>query len=132
MPILSPRYASWSERPKTLLRQPCLRVAIVVALLAGPPRLVAMDFERGDSNADGAVNIADAIYLLNYLYQDGPTPTCLDTADVNDDGTVDIADAVYGLSMLKGGGPLPPPPFNQCGDDPTPDTVDCVSYAPCP
>ena len=109
-----------------------VRIAVLLGTLVAGSHLAAMDFNRGDSNGDGTINIADAIYLLNYLYQDGPTPTCLDTADVNDDGAVDIADAVYGLSMLKGGGPLPPPPFNQCGDDPTPDAVDCVSYAPCP
>ena len=79
------------------------RVAILLAALALGSRLSGMDFSRGDSNADGSVNLADAIFTLNYLYQNGPTPECLDAADVNDDGSVNIADVIFELTLLKPG-----------------------------
>ena len=110
------------------------RIAILLAALALGSRLSGMDFARGDSNADGALNIADSIFTLNYLYQNGPTPECLDAADVNDDGTVDIADVIFSFSLLKPGpaGPVLLPEPQLCGPDPTPDSVDCASFGPCP
>jgi hypothetical protein len=42
-----------------------------------------------------------------------------------------VADAIALLSHLfANAGPLPAP-FNQCGIDPTADTLDCGSYPPC-
>jgi hypothetical protein len=88
-------------------------------------------FQRGDTNGDGAVDIADAIFTLGYLFAQGPEPTCLDAADANDDGAVDIADAIAVLSHLfAGAGPLPEP-FGGCGPDPTADGVGCRSFPPC-
>ena len=89
-------------------------------------------FARGDANADDALNIADAIYVLSYLFGGGPASSCLDTADGNDDGDVNIADAITILGHLfSGGGPLPEP-FGACGADITPDDgLTCDSYPPC-
>ena len=98
-------------------------------------------FVRGDTNADGTIGIADAISLLSCLFTaGGGCPTCDDAADANDDGALDIADAIYGLSYLFLGGPAPPLPtptalsypIADCGPDPTPDTLGCVAFAPCP
>ncbi len=80
-------------------------------------------FVRGDCNIDNAVNIADAVSILAYLFSGSAAPTCLDAADVNDDGAVNIADAVSVLSYLFSGGLEPPPPFSGCGIDPTPDDL---------
>ncbi|HNR98849.1 MAG TPA: dockerin type I repeat-containing protein [Planctomycetota bacterium] len=90
-------------------------------------------FLRGDVNADGIKNIADAIRLLSWLY-DARTaiPPCLDAADANDDGRVDIADVVTILSRTFGGGGLFPEPSRQCGRDPTNDALDCRDFPPCP
>ncbi|MEE8142583.1 MAG: hypothetical protein V3T77_05745, partial [Planctomycetota bacterium] len=93
------------------------------------------DFVRGDINADGGTNIADAIYLLTALFAMGPPPRCSDAADTNDDGIVNIADAIYLLSALFViGAPdvLPPNDNTGCGMDPTADMVDCVSFPQCP
>mgnify|MGYP002681516217 FL=1 len=94
-------------------------------------------FKRGDTNADGRLNIADAICLLGYLFgsQDDQcktgVPKCLDSADANDDGKVDVADAVKILGHLfTQTGPLPPP-FEACGRDPTDDPLGCESFRPC-
>jgi hypothetical protein len=91
-------------------------------------------FNRGDANADGTVNIADAIFALGYLFGGGPAPVCMDTADANDDGAANIADAVTILGHLFGGaGPLKPP-FRACGPDPTADTLPACNFPPgkCP
>ena len=88
-------------------------------------------FRRGDSNADGSLDIADAIFTLGYLFAQAETPSCMDTADSNDDGAIDIADAIATLGRLFGGeGPLPDP-FEECGPDPTEDDLGCESYPPC-
>lgn len=30
----------------------------------------------GDANCDGAINISDAVYLINYIFKSGPAPGC--------------------------------------------------------
>ena len=90
-------------------------------------------FCRGDANADGNVDIADAICNLSYLFGEGPQPTCLDAADANDDGAVDIADAIALLSHLFAGAGDLPEPFGECGVDPTPEDPElgCESFPLC-
>jgi hypothetical protein len=89
-------------------------------------------FKRGDCNQDQSVNIADAVFMLNYLFSGGDQPVCQDACDMNDDGGLNIADAVYLLTYLFSGGPPPPAPFpsNGLGSDPTPDVS--VRYSPPP
>lgn len=89
-------------------------------------------FVRGDCNADGGFDISDAITMLSILFSGAPPPLCDDACDANDDGAFNIGDAVYLLSNLFSGGPPPPIPFPDCGSDPTPDSIDCVSFPPCP
>jgi hypothetical protein len=91
-------------------------------------------FLRGECNSDGKRNIADAVYLLAYLFSPPNPLTCDDAADANDDGKLNIADAVTILSFLFGGsGPLPAP-FDDCAPDPTTDgdALGCASYPACP
>ena len=91
-------------------------------------------FRRGDSNDDGSVNITDGIYILNYLFLGGPTPTCLEAADGNDDGGVNITDGIYILNYLFLGGPEPPAPGSfDCGPDPagSPPEPGCERYTSC-
>ena len=111
------------------------RISALLIILSLGSQLDGMDFRRGDVNADGGYNIADPIYLLNYLFGGGPSPDCLDTADINDDGTINLADALYGLAAVHPGVTgmpviIPQPTF--CGDDPTTDNIDCVNYPTCP
>ena len=95
-------------------------------------------FVRGDCNADGTTNIADAIFLLGALFPgpSGPNfPTCESACENNDDGTLNIADAIFILSVLfppvGTTGPTLPGP-STCGPDPTPDAVTCNAFTPCP
>lgn len=100
-------------------------------------------FVRGDADADGVLNLTDAIRILSYLFRGGPAPECLDAADVNDDGgrRPDITDVVSLLDWLFRGTTAPRPPTPSaaeyaaadCGIDPTPDdAMDCsLSAARC-
>ncbi|HQG85347.1 MAG TPA: hypothetical protein PLU90_03180 [Planctomycetota bacterium] len=93
---------------------------------------VETTFKRGDANADGKLDIADAVRVLGYLFGGGATQLdCLEAADANDDAMVNIADAVKILGHLFAGtGPLPPP-FADCGVDPTADGLGCERFKPC-
>ena len=92
------------------------------------------EFARGNSNnLDAAVNIADAVYTLGYLFpNNGPISLdCEDAADTNNDGQLDIADPIYLLGFLFGGGPVIPSPYPECGFDFDLDLLTCDS-AICP
>jgi hypothetical protein len=94
-------------------------------------------FHRGDSNADGKLDLSDGIYALNYLFTGGSAPPCLEAANANDDAKLDISDAVYVLGYLYLGSDAPPAPGplpDPCGPDPegSPTYLGCEAYTPCP
>jgi len=105
-----------------------------IAALGGGGGPVGPLFGRGDCNADGGFNIADAIFLLAALFSGGPAGPCLDACDSNGDGSVNIADAIFALAALFSGGPPPSDPApTDCGVDvDDSDTLDCASFPPCP
>ncbi|MGA1203201.1 MAG: dockerin type I repeat-containing protein [Planctomycetota bacterium] len=82
-------------------------------------------FLRGDANLDGALNLVDAIFMLDYVFGGGAAPECLDAVDANDDGILDLSDPVFLLEYLFGGGNPLPLPFPILGLDPTPDLFGC-------
>ncbi len=88
-------------------------------------------YKRGDANADGGANVADAIWILNRLFGDGDPIVCEKTADVNDSGSVNIADPIFLLNHLFGDAETPADPWGSCGADPTPDVLSCAIYTPC-
>jgi hypothetical protein len=61
----------------------------------------------GDANADGVVNISDAVYLISYIFGGGDPPLLLESGDVDMNGLVNISDAVYMIAYIFGGGPSP-------------------------
>jgi hypothetical protein len=82
-------------------------------------------FLRGDINNDRAVDLADVVSLLTYLFKDG-TASCVDAADADDNQQTNIADAIYLLSYLFAGKSAPAYPFPTPGLDGTPD-----DFPPC-
>jgi hypothetical protein len=61
----------------------------------------------GDANGDSTVDVVDAVYLINYMFVDGPPPTPLASGDVNRDCAVDVSDVVYLINYLFVDGPAP-------------------------
>ncbi|HVR74280.1 MAG TPA: hypothetical protein VMT52_08110 [Planctomycetota bacterium] len=80
------------------------------------------DLRRGDCDSNGRVNITDAVFQLNHLFQGGQRWVCDDGCDTNDDGRIDLTDPVATLTYLFQGGSAPPPPGpDECGMDLTAD-----------
>ena len=90
-----------------------------------------VSFRRGDVNQDGKMDLSDAVYVVERLFivQD-PIP-CGDSADATDDGLVDVTDVIKITAYLFLGFEPPPPPFSECGPDPTEDGLGCDSFSPC-
>ena len=87
-------------------------------------------FVRGDVNSDGALDIADAISSLDYLFG-AVALSCQDAADTNDDGRLDIADPIHLLGFLFSGDTAPAAPFPDCDTDPSDDLLECQSAGNC-
>ena len=71
-----------------------LPICLLGGLCLGTPVFGQWSFVRGDANGDGAVDVADAISSLSYLFQAGALD-CLDAGDTNDDGEFDVAERHY-------------------------------------
>jgi hypothetical protein len=61
----------------------------------------------GDANLDGNVNVGDAVFLISYVFRDGPAPRLEATADANCDGSVNVADAVRLVNFIFRNGAVP-------------------------
>ncbi|TFH65319.1 MAG: hypothetical protein E4G91_02930 [Candidatus Zixiibacteriota bacterium] len=61
----------------------------------------------GDANADAAVDISDAVYLIAYIFSGGSAPNPVLAGDANCDSTVDISDVVYLIAYIFSGGQAP-------------------------
>ncbi|MHC4629806.1 MAG: DUF7901 domain-containing protein [Planctomycetota bacterium] len=99
--------------------------------LSGPTS-ADQQFIRGDANQDYQVDETDAYFIMDYLFVGGPSPECMDAADADDSGTVDRADVTLILNYKFLGTAPPPPPFPDCGPDPTDDSLTCDKYDLCP
>ncbi len=92
-----------------------------------------VEFRRGDANADGAVDIADALFTIDFLFLRARDPVCADASDADDDGWITLADAVTTLRVLfLGSDAIPLPGTHVCGVDPTVDLMICERSAGCP
>jgi len=67
---------------------------------------------RGDIDRSGIppVDIADLVYLVDFMFNAGPVPFCFDEGDVDASGVepIDIADLVYLVDYMFNSGPIPP------------------------
>ncbi|MCK4657777.1 MAG: hypothetical protein KAT85_12115, partial [candidate division Zixibacteria bacterium] len=61
----------------------------------------------GDADGSGDVDIDDVVFLLNYVFGDGPAPNPLESGDVDCSEDIDIDDVVYLISYIFSGGPEP-------------------------
>lgn len=73
-----------------------------IKIISKPPESLC-----GDTNDDTDVNIADAIYLISYIFNGGPSPAVLKTGDTNSDGSVDVSDVVYIINYVFNNGTPP-------------------------
>lgn len=87
--------------------------------LGNKQRLSDIFYEHGDStrsccygirgNVDGSSeeepDVADLIYLVDYMFTRGPAPPCMEEANVDGIGGLDISDLVYLVDYMFTGGP---------------------------
>ena len=106
------------------------RSFLLLFLFVTPVALADDPFVRGDSNADGAVNLPDAATTFRYLFVRDTPLSCLDAADANDDGHLDVSDPISLLVGLFLDGSEPPKPRETFGLDPTADRLSCLEYEP--
>jgi len=66
-------------------------------------------FLGGDADGNGRINIADATYLVNYIFRDGEAPVVMALGDANGDCDLDIGDAIYLINYIFRSGPEPRP-----------------------
>lgn len=61
----------------------------------------------GEANGDGSLNVGDAIFVINYVFKNGPAavPEC--AGDANGDTHVNVADAVFVINYVFKNGPIP-------------------------
>jgi hypothetical protein len=68
---------------------------------------VVIGTDPGDADGNCNINISDAVYLIAYIFADGPAPWPLLDGDANCDQAVNISDGVYLISYIFSGGPAP-------------------------
>jgi len=100
-----------------------------------PDSCAGAAFIRGDPNADGRMNLSDAVFLVAHLFQGGPAPACGDAADSDGSGRLNITDPIYVLQRLFRQGPPLPAPDGACGrpaaDPEAPARLGCAEFPAC-
>jgi len=69
----------------------------------GEPNCVE-SYECGDANNDGAVNVSDAVWIINYVFVGGAPPDPFEAGEANCDGAVNVSDAVWIINYVFVGG----------------------------
>jgi hypothetical protein len=75
----------------------------IIDLLAA----INYEFVSGDTNRDGKTDIADVVFLINYLFNAGYAPDPFYKGNVNCDDEINVVDAVYLINYLFKDGPKP-------------------------
>jgi hypothetical protein len=78
-----------------------------VIMTAEMELLGEMPYICGDANGDEAVNVSDAVHIINYIFVSGAAPDPPESADVNCDGNINVSDAVYIINYIFVEGPEP-------------------------
>jgi hypothetical protein len=72
-------------------------------LTVGPAQFIPGDIDLSFTE----VNVADLVYLVDYMFTDGPEPPVLNLADVDGNCQIDIGDLVYLVDYMFDDGPVP-------------------------
>ncbi|MCP4569851.1 MAG: hypothetical protein GY841_19905, partial [FCB group bacterium] len=69
------------------------------------------DYICGDANGDEALNVGDAVFLINYVFKGGSAPDPLEAGMANGDDAINVGDAVYMINFVFKGGDDPICPY---------------------
>lgn len=117
---------------KMVLRMAVLPISVLTlhSGLLSQDGVSATHFLRSDVDANGVVNLNDAVLMLGQLFR-GVEVTCQDASDANDDGALDLSDPIFLLGFLFLGAAMPGSPYPECGKDPTIDRLTCTDFEGC-
>ena len=68
---------------------------------------VTISYLCGNANGDGDISVADAVFIINFVFKGGPAPEPIESGDADFDGSTNLADAVYLVNYIFRGGPAP-------------------------
>jgi len=91
-----------------------MKVLIIIAGILCLCPFPVSAYVCGDADSDQDVNIADCIFILNYVFRGGPAPEPFEAGDVNVDLQINVGDAAFLVGYIFKGGPQPcPDPIGQ-------------------
>lgn len=96
----------WGEVPDTALVD-SFTVTVEDPFHADTQTVIVYTYICGDANRDQLIDLGDVLYLVSYLYKEGPVPLPTEAGDCNRDENVDLGDVLYLISYLYKGGPPP-------------------------
>lgn len=64
-------------------------------------------YKPGDADRDNKVNLADIMYMVNYVFKGGAGPKPGDAGDSNCDDNLNLPDITYLVNYVFKGGPPP-------------------------
>lgn len=97
------------------------------------PFFIPPSGQEGDLNGDNRVDLADIVYLVNFLFEDGPPPNPLAAGDLNGDCFITLSDLIHLINYIYNNGAPPtfrclPGDFNYDGYVNLPDVIFAVNY----
>lgn len=69
--------------------------------------LLSSEYNCGDASGDGLINITDAVFIIQFIFNGGPPPQPTPAGDLNCDSITNITDVVYIIQYIFAGGPEP-------------------------
>ena len=85
-----------------------------ILTITDEPAPGTVPFLRCDSNIDGEITLADAVFTLRHLFLGDSDIRCGEAMDCDSDGEISLSDAVFNLNYLFLGGAIPASPFPAC------------------
>jgi len=70
-------------------------------------KIYSSEFCEGDLDNSGETDILDVIYLIDYIYREGPPPDPIEAADIDGIPPLNILDIVYLINYIYKNGPSP-------------------------
>ena len=77
-----------------------LTALLCVMISMAAASLRADYYNCGDVNGDGSINLADAVYTINYIFIGGPAPNCLGQVPIL--STAEVSDITYETARCGG------------------------------